>query len=112
GLGLIVFPEGTSTRGSDILPLRPSLLQYAVDRKAPVYWATLVYLTPEGEMTPSRAVCWWGNEDLLPHVRRLLALSRVDVTLTFGAVPEQADNRKALAEGLRGAMLDSFTPMP
>lgn len=111
GLGLMVFPEGTSGAGDDILPLRPSLLQYAVDRGIPVYWATLEYRTPAGEMAPSRAVCWWGNEALLPHYLRLMRLSRVQASLRFGPAPLASQDRKALAYDLRQAMLGSFTPM-
>ena len=111
GLGLLVFPEGTSGNGDGILPLRPSLLQYAIDRDIPVHWATIEYRTPEGELEPSKAVCWWGDEALAPHYLRLMALSKVEARIHFGADPIGSSERKELAENLRSAMLDQFTPM-
>lgn len=111
GLGVVLFPEGTSGRGDEILPFKPSLLQFAVQGGHQVHYATLTYRTPEGEYPPSHGVCWYGDEGLLPHYKRITRLSRIEAVLRFGAAPIAGEDRKELATELRDAMLQSFEPM-
>ena len=111
GLGVLVFPEGTSSKGESILRFKPSLLQYAVARDKPVHWAVINYQTPEGELPPSEAVCWWGDEALAPHFKRLMKLSRIEAHVHFSDAPIRGNERKELAEALRSAMSERFRPM-
>ncbi|NNG15064.1 MAG: 1-acyl-sn-glycerol-3-phosphate acyltransferase, partial [Gemmatimonadales bacterium] len=48
GEGVILFPEGTSTDGSRVQPLKPALLAVAANSAHPVHYARLSYRTPEG----------------------------------------------------------------
>lgn len=111
GLGIVLFPEGTSGKGDQILPFKPSLLQFAVQGGHPVHYATLNYRTRDGELPPSQGVCWWGSEALLPHYRRISKLSGIDAELCFGDAPVAGEDRKQLADELRRAMLTTFRPM-
>lgn len=111
GLSVVFFPEGTSGKGDAILPLKPSLLQLAVARGLPVHWATITYRTPSGGPPPSNAVCWWGDEPLAPHYRRIMALPWFEATLHFGERPIEAADRKELAARLYEALDDSLEPM-
>lgn len=52
---LIVFPEGTSTDGSTILPFRPALLQSAIDTGKPIVPLALGYRTAQGERSTAPA---------------------------------------------------------
>jgi 1-acyl-sn-glycerol-3-phosphate acyltransferase len=111
GYGVVLFPEGTSSKGDGILPLKPSLLEYAATRDLPVHWVTLSYVTPPGQPPAHHAVCWWGDELLLPHAYRFLQLPRVTATIHFGAEPLRSTDRKELAQTLRQTMLEAFRPM-
>ena len=112
GLGVVLFPEGTSGKGDEILRFKPSLLQFAVEGEHEVHYATLTYKTQPGELVPSRGVCWWGDEALLPHYRRLSRLKGgFDAVLRFGERPIRGEDRKQLAQDLREAMLETFEPM-
>lgn len=111
GLGVLVFPEGTSGKGDEILPFKPSLLEFACTRDLPVHWATLHYQTPPGQLPASRAVCWWGDEGFFPHFKRLIVLPYFEGTLRFGDLPLQHANRKELAEALRSRMVEAFEPI-
>ena len=71
GRTVVVFPEGTSTGGSHVLPFKPSLLEAAARAGWRVGWAALRYRTPEGEPPASEVVCWWREMTLLPHFARL-----------------------------------------
>lgn len=110
GRGVILFGEGTTSRGEDILPLKPSLLQVAAAADLPVHYATLSYHTPEGELSAVDSVVWWGGEGLLPHARRFFRLSRFEARLTFGPEPVRETDRKVLARKLQAAMEAGFTP--
>src|SRR5262249_43737644 len=46
GQSVALFPEGTTTDGSLVLPFRPALFQPAVERGFPVYPAALSYSHP------------------------------------------------------------------
>lgn len=111
GLGVLVFPEGTSGKGDVLLPFKPSLLEFACGRDLPVHWATISYRTPEGQLPASGAVCWWGSEGFFPHYRRMILLPHFEARLHFGDDPLKGDDRKELAEGLRSRMLEAFQPM-
>lgn len=111
GLGVILFPEGTSSRGRTILPFKPSLLQIAARHEIPVHWATLRYEVPEGEGPPSHTAAWWGDEAFLPHYGRMIRVSRIDAVVRFGEEPVHSPDRKELADTLRRRMLRAFEPM-
>jgi 1-acyl-sn-glycerol-3-phosphate acyltransferase len=47
GEGVIVFPEGTSTAGEEVLPFNSSFFEFAARADLPVHYAALGYATPE-----------------------------------------------------------------
>lgn len=111
GLGVAIFPEGTSGRGDRILPLKASLLELAVRQQEPVHYATLSYKTHPGAPAADRLVCWWDDTPFLTHLLRLLAQPGFTATVAFGPRPIVGENRKQLAEGLQRAMQENFVPM-
>lgn len=100
GRGLIMFPEGTSTGGDDVLPFRSSLLQPAASLDLPVAWASLGYSTAAGAPPASEAVAWWGEMTFGDHFWRLLGLGRIDARLQFGADAVRGESRHELAREL------------
>ncbi len=109
-LGVLIFPEGTSGKGEEILRFKSPLLQLAAERDQPVHYATLTYRAP-GDMPAHQTVCWWDDTPFLSHLMRLLSLPHFDATVRFGSEPIVASDRKVLAERLRSAMIGSFTPI-
>lgn len=111
GLGVVIFPEGTSGRGDKILPLKGSLLELAVRQGRPVHYATLHYSTPEGAPAADAVVCWWDDTPFLSHLAKLLAEPGFAARIDFGEKPIAGEHRKHLAEELHRAMQQSFQPM-
>lgn len=109
-LGVLLFPEGTSGKGEEILRLKSPLLQLAAERGQPVHYATVSYRAP-GEEPAHKTVCWWDDTPFLSHLLRLLGLPYFEATVRFGSQPVIARDRKVLAERLRAAMANSFTPI-
>ena len=111
GEGVIVFPEGTSTRGDDVLPFNSSFLAFAARTDLPVSYASITYRTPDGEPPASNMVCWWEDISFVAHMVRLFRLSRFTAVITFGEEPVINVDRKALATELRERVRESFVPV-
>lgn len=107
---VIVFPEGTSSRGQDVLPFKPSLLEYAAQNQSPVMYATIHYSTSEPDPPADMAVCWWGDMTFPGHIFNLLKLRRIRATVDFGKSPVRGTDRKELAQALRELMKQQFVP--
>lgn len=111
GTGVVLFAEGTSTRGANVAPFKSSLLELAAQRRAPVHFASLSYRTPPNEAPAREAVCWWGDMTFLRHLYALFMLPRFDVSLAFGEQPVRDGDRKALARRLWSAVNAHFIPV-
>lgn len=112
GKGVVVFPEGTTGDGRELLPFRSSLLEVAAARRLPVHWATLAYATDGDLPAASEVVCWTGGAPLLPHALRLLAMPGFRTRVAFGAEPLADGDRKRLTERLRDAMAADLEARP
>ena len=111
GEGVIVFPEGTSTRGDEVLPFNSSFLEFAARTDTPVSYVSITYRTPDGEPHPSDSVCWWDDTAFLPHMLRMMELKRFTAVLNFGDEPVISHDRKHLASELRQKVQQSFIPV-
>ena len=111
GLGVIVFPEGTSSDGSSVLSFRPPLLEAAARARLPVSYASLTYETPGQEASAQNHVCWWGTTGFTEHLLKLFQLRRIDATIHFGAESIREGDRKILATKLWRAVVSQFRPV-
>jgi 1-acyl-sn-glycerol-3-phosphate acyltransferase len=111
GRGVVLFPEGTSTDGSLVLPFRPALLETAVRAGVPVSYASLTYVTQPGVPPAQSSVCWWGEAGFLDHLIDLLRLPGFEARVTFGAERIFDTDRKVLAERLWRAVRRQFVPV-
>lgn len=110
GLGIVIFGEGGIGNCDEIRPLKPSLLELAAQRQEPVHYATLSYATPPGSPPAREAVCWLDGSPFGAHFLRMLRLPRFDAVLRFGPEPIVESDRKRLAQELRAAMQEQYTP--
>ncbi len=108
GRGVVFFPEGTTSRGDQVAPFRPSLLEPAARSQRPVHYASLSYRTREKCPPAARAICWWGDMKFTSHILQLLAMPGFDASLTFGTEPIREDDRKVLATRLHRAIEQQF----
>lgn len=102
GLPVVLFPEGTSSDGADVLPFMPSLLQAALNAGAPVTPAAILYQADGGDAALD--VCYWGDATFFPHLFRLARLSRITAHLAFEEAAELPPNRKVAAKTLHAAV--------
>jgi 1-acyl-sn-glycerol-3-phosphate acyltransferase len=111
GEGVIVFPEGTSTKGEDILPFNSSFFEFAAKVDLPVSYASIGYRTPDGEPPASTMVCWWEDISFMAHLFRLFTLPRFTAIITFGDEPIINPDRKRLAAELHEKVKEKFIPV-
>lgn len=79
GWRVAVFPEGTTSDGSGVLPFHAALLQGGIDADCLVQPLALRYLDERGQATAAAAYC--GNTTLLQSLRRIAAMPRLEVRL-------------------------------
>ena len=111
GAGVVLFAEGTSTRGAGVLPFKSPLLEAAARRGLPVHYASLGYRTPPGEAPADSSVCWWGDMTFPTHFFGLLKLKSFRADLVFGEEAIVEGDRKALAGRLWAAVSARFVPV-
>jgi 1-acyl-sn-glycerol-3-phosphate acyltransferase len=104
GIRVMVFPEGTTTAGDQLLPFRPALLQPAIDQGAAVVCATLMYETPPGSIPAHASVCWVGDAPFAPHVYGFLGLPSIDAHVVWADEVLKATNRRDLAARAHGVI--------
>jgi 1-acyl-sn-glycerol-3-phosphate acyltransferase len=112
GLGVVVFPEGTTSSGKSVAPFRSSMLDVACRTRRPVHYATISYRSPDPARPAHESICWWGEVSMSEHFFRLLQLSYFQAEVRFGPAPLEAGDRKALASALWAAVSAAFTPVP
>jgi 1-acyl-sn-glycerol-3-phosphate acyltransferase len=112
GEGVVVFPEGTSWNGHEILKFNSSFLEFAAQSGLQVHYASISYQTYPGGPPASESVAWWRDEDTFGgHLFQLFKLPGFKGTITFGQAPIHSADRKELAQKLREAVIAQFTPL-
>jgi 1-acyl-sn-glycerol-3-phosphate acyltransferase len=89
---VLLFPEGTSTDGSQVLRFHSTLFQPAIDAGAPVTAAAVRYA---GAGVPESALCWFGDEGFLHSLWRILAVRNVTAEVRFADPRTYTDRRTA-----------------
>lgn len=111
GEGVIVFPEGTSTKGENVLPFNSSFLEFAAKTDLPVSYCSISYKTPDDERNASDMVCWWDETVFMNHLFRLFSVREFTAVINFGDAPVANPNRKELARELREKVAEKFIPV-
>jgi 1-acyl-sn-glycerol-3-phosphate acyltransferase len=107
---LAVFPEGTTSDGSSVLPFHSGLIQAAVSVAAPVQ-PVAVQIVDGKSGRLSRAASYMGNESLAGSSWRALCARGLCAVVTFGP-PQRANgrDRRAWARDLHGEVAGMRQP--
>ncbi len=99
--GVVIFPEGTTSGGEDVLPFKPSLLDYPATVGMPVRAAAISYNTSENDLPASESVCFYGaREPFGKHFFKMAGNRAIRCRIHFGEDEFLSDDRKVLAEQL------------
>jgi len=111
GVSLTIFPEGRSTRGTEILPFQAPLLEPAARAGIPCWSASISYDTPGTAVAPSATVCWYDSQNFPRHFLRLAGVSHVVAHVRFAEDPVVSKDRKVLARELWEQTASTFVPV-
>ncbi len=103
GVPIVIFLEGTSSNGDEVLPFRPSLLAPAVASAWSVAAVALDYSVSGG--TVAEDVAYWGDMTFGPHFLNLLDKREVAARIAFGPAQEAGSDRKTLARHLQSQVI-------
>ncbi|MEA2777725.1 MAG: lyso-ornithine lipid O-acyltransferase [Acetobacteraceae bacterium] len=123
GDNLILFPEGTSSDGSRVLPFRTSFFALAELRpgedmsQLPIIQPVSVVYDRLGGLPTGRAsrpvFAWYGDMDIASHFRRLTQHIGLRVTVLLHAPldPAQFEGRKALSQAVWQIVADGASTL-
>ena len=92
---VLLFPEGTSTDGSQVIRFHSALFEPAVAASVPVTAVAVRYVLEDGAQ--ERDLCWFGEAGFLPHLWKTLGTTGFSADVTFGE-PQLYPDRRAAAE--------------
>jgi 1-acyl-sn-glycerol-3-phosphate acyltransferase len=90
---VVLFPEGTSTDGSEVIRFHSTLFAPAVEGGLLVVPAAVFYEI-SGAAT-ERDLCWFGDDSFLPHLLRVLEITGFTAVIRFGAAEVFPDRQTA-----------------
>lgn len=109
GGSVVIFPEGTTTNGQNVLPFHPRLFQAALDCQALVQPVALRYgQTEKGEdIAP-----FIGDDTLVAHIARMLRSPGLTAELVYCAPlhPEHYSDRQTMAQDAEEAIRRVVSP--
>jgi 1-acyl-sn-glycerol-3-phosphate acyltransferase len=90
---VLLFPEGTSTDGSDVIRFHSRLIDPATSLRVPITTAAIRYKIHDG--TPERELCWYGDETFVDHLWKVLGVGGFEAEVRFGTTRVYTDRREA-----------------
>ena len=91
---VVLFPEGTSSDGSTVLPFRSAFLQPAVATRTPIVPAAIAYAVADGAEAD---LCYYGDITFFPHLLSVLGRDGIEGRIGFSVEPQIYADRKAAA---------------
>jgi len=99
GAVVVLFPEGTSSDGSTVLPFKPALLESAVQLRCRISAVSIDYALDDGSVADE--VCYWRDMMLVPHLLNLFFKPEIRAIYSFSPATIRVGNRKEIATELR-----------
>ncbi len=90
---VLLFPEGTSTDGSQVLRFHSRLIDPATSAGVEITAAAIRYVIEDG--TPERELCWFGDALFVTHLFKALSTPGFTARVRFGQPKVYPDRRTA-----------------
>jgi 1-acyl-sn-glycerol-3-phosphate acyltransferase len=103
GSVVVLFPEGTSSDGTTVLPFRSALLESAVQLRCPVVAGVIEYGLNHGSVADE--VCYWRDMTLLPHLFNLFFKREIRSSCSFSRPKIRTGDRKQIARELHNEVV-------
>lgn len=114
---IVLFPEGTTSDGNRILKFKSALLEAARagDNYQPFIQPLCLHYQKTVGMPLNRNkrpfVAWYGDADLIPHLKSMLYYTPIDVNIQIGDafLYDDFNSRQEMAEYLENFMRSVYT---
>ena len=93
GMGIVIFPEGTTYKGPELLDYRPGMFYTCAEERFPIVPVALEYKDPN--------IAWVNKEWFVPHAFHHFGAKTIDVAVRIGEAVHITD-----AEALRSHVRD------
>ena len=103
GSFVVLFPEGTSSDGSTVLPFKSALLESAAQLRCPVAAASVEYALDSGSV--ANDVCYWRDMTFGPHLLNLFFKRKIRANYSFSPPKIRAGDRKEIARELHDEIM-------
>lgn len=95
---VLLFPEGTSTDGKQVLRFHSRLIDPATSLGVPITTTAIRYVIHDG--TPEEELCWYGDETFTNHLWKVLGVGGFEAEVRFGE-PQIYNDRRLAADQTR-----------
>ena len=92
GMGIVIFPEGTTHLGPDLLEYRPGMFYTCAEEGFPIVPVALEYR--------DAGIAWVGDTWFIPHAFHHFGAKHIDIAVRFGD-PVVMDDAEKLREHVR-----------
>jgi lyso-ornithine lipid O-acyltransferase len=99
---VMLFPEGTSTDGAQVLRFHSRLIDPAAKVRAPITAVAIRYMVAGG--VEERELCFYGKAVFLPHAWKVMGVEGFTAQLRFGE-PRIYFDRRTAAEQTRAEVV-------
>lgn len=103
GALVVLFPEGTTSDGREVLPFKSSLLEPATRQTHGLSAGFIEYSLADGSV--AEEVCYWRDMTLVPHLLNLLGKRRLEARLCLTELERPSADRKQLARQLHSEVV-------
>ena len=103
GALVVLFPEGTTSDGREVLPFKSSLLEPATQQPHGLSAGFIEYALTDGSVADE--VCYWRDMTLAPHLLNLLGKRGLEARLSFTELRQASPDRKQLARQLHSEVV-------
>lgn len=93
GASILIYPEGTTHKGPELLEYRPAVFHIAAEEGIPIVASAIEY--------KDQSVAWVGTEGFLAHFVRIIGGKNIPVCIAFSAPFIGTD-----AEALRSEVME------
>ncbi len=112
-VSVLVFPEGTTSDGSQVLPFKALFFASAVRARAQVLPVTVNFQVVNRRTVNERTrdlLCWYGEMDFLPHFWNLLKIDSAEVSLMIHEPikPSRMQRAKIIAHAAQQKVISGF----
>lgn len=108
GGSAVLFPEGTTTDGTEVRPFHARLFQAAIDAQCPIQPVTLQYgVAPDGR----NVAPFIGDDSLGAHLLRLLRMPALEVRVSYGPPIRPTAGRDELAQEAHAFVRSALHPL-